>query len=184
MGYCIPGPGDDDDNSREVLRGDGGPEDSGSWQSMTFLGGRTYNRGPPWEYRTLAQGWHCWNHRGQTVRACFAAGSNWEAPLVALRKYLERSDLEKRMYQHRLTELVRFKGKDEQLHLKCLWMMVLKPWFCIKITWTLLLKIPIPDFPGSPGVKMSCSQCMEQVWSLSGNKIPSAATQSPVQLNK
>ena len=56
MGYCIPGPGDDDDNSWEVLRGDGGPEDSGSWQSMTFLGGRTYNRGTPWEYRTLAQG--------------------------------------------------------------------------------------------------------------------------------
>lgn len=49
VGYCIPGPGDDDDNSREVLHGDGVPEDSGSWQSMTFLGGRTYNRGPPWE---------------------------------------------------------------------------------------------------------------------------------------
>ena len=53
--------------------------------------------------------------------------SSWEAPLVALWKYLEGSDLEEELYQHRLTGLVRFKGKEEQLHLKCPRMMILKP---------------------------------------------------------
>lgn len=31
VGYGMPGPGDDADSSQEVLHGDGGPEDSGSW---------------------------------------------------------------------------------------------------------------------------------------------------------
>ena len=54
--YCMPGPGDDAGSLQEVLHGDGGAEDSGSWQSVPFLGGRTHSRSPPWECRTLAQG--------------------------------------------------------------------------------------------------------------------------------
>ena len=61
VGYGMPRPGDDADSSQEVLHGDGGhcPEDSGSWQSVTFLGRGTHSRSPPCECRTLAQGQHC-----------------------------------------------------------------------------------------------------------------------------